>query len=344
MQTYTFHFGVVEEGIAVTEQSENARLADFDAHGEAVEFSIFFKSGQVSQSDGTELRIGDVAFFGLSPDSTASEPDSAGSCGEFINYLKTDSRSQVVGTEVRPGGSSVSVLDAQTEPLDLDIYCAGVEYSVFFDKRYCSPKGASEFGLGYQSVPVVKVINRNEQSDGSAFCLLEHYQGEAIVELSKTSILARVPDQLTLVRIKEGGHIIVGGKVGHDKVFVPVWKIYNIMGALKCQLLQWAAPWVVQGQHLFARLDDTSMLRVSLDRPNHLTLESQLELLSDDGWKVIARRSATATDEFVKGKHHDDRLIARGRLAARNVLARELCDHAAFLYPGRLSAPVSVQI
>lgn len=342
MQTYTFHFGVLEDGIAVTEQSESARLADFDAVGEAVDFSVFFDTGAASQADASELRIGGVSFFKASADLPMVDLDNRGGCGEFIDYLRAGSESQDGGDAV--GLRGFSVLGTQPSPLDLDIYCVGVDYSFFFQERVGSPSGSSEFGLGYQLVPMVKVIGRHEQSDGSAFCLLEHHRDEQILQISNTRILAQVPDKLTLVRIKEGGHIIVGGKVGRDKTIVPVWKIYNIMGALKCRLLQWAAPWVVQGEHLFACLDGTSMVRVSLDRPNHLTLESRLELLSDHGWEVIAQRSATAVNEFVKGKHSEDHLITRRRLAARNVLARELCNHAAFLYSGRLSTPIVVSI
>lgn len=235
----------------------------------------------------------------------------------------------------------------KTEKANLgDFYARGqqVDFSIFYTERKVPESSSNDFASGLYRTSLVTIINQYVASDGSAFCLVKHPFPGQLCYAFKAYVLATSCDHdiemdISLFRIDEGGHIELCEKVTADGQLKPVWRIYNCMGVLYCQRLHWDAPWSVDGNYLYARLDATSMVRIYLDHLNHITVESSLELLSDRGWVLVASSRREPDSDFVKGSGLDDPAIYRARLAARSLLARELTHHAEFLYQGRLSDP-----
>lgn len=219
-----------------------------------------------------------------------------------------------------------------------------VDFSIFYTERKVPDSTTNDFAIGFNLTPLLTVVNRYVASEGVAFCLIKHAFQNQLCYCVKAYVLAASSDNdaeadLSLIRIDEGGYIELCEKITDEGDMRPVWRIYNSTGVLSCQRLHWDAPWSVDGKHLFARLDATSMVRIALDFVNHNTIESKLELLTDRGWVGIAERHVDPDFDFLRGAGSDDHRISLSRVAARCNLSRDLAQHAAFLYQGRLSDP-----
>ncbi|MDP3507952.1 MAG: hypothetical protein Q8T09_08185 [Candidatus Melainabacteria bacterium] len=242
--------------------------------------------------------------------------------------------------------SGILVTEKTTQANLGDFLACGncVDFSIFYPERIVPQSSSQAFAFGFNQTSLVTIVDQYASSDGSAFCLLKHVDADSIKVTCQAYVLAVSTDpdiesNVSLIRISEGGYIELCEKVTALGDMLPVWKIYNSMGVLYCQRLHWDAPWRVDGQYLFARLDAASLVRISLDFLNHNSVESKLELLSDRGWVQIAARWQTPDYEFLKGNGSEHHCINKSRMAARCALARELTQHAAFLYQGRLSDP-----
>lgn len=241
-------------------------------------------------------------------------------------------------------GIAISEKTDQANLLDFQVRGQQVDFSIFYADREVPVSSSNDCVFGWDFTPLLSAVNRYAASEGVAFCLIKHAFPSQLCTCVKAYLLAASSDHdaepdLSLIRIEEGGYVELYDKLTAEGDMKLVWRIHNSSGVLSCQRLHWDAPWSVDGKYIFARLDATSMVRISLDFVNHNTIESHLELLTDRGWVGIAIRRVDPDFDFLRGPGPEAHRISLCRVAARCNLARDLAQHAAFLYQGRLSDP-----